>query len=292
MAEAQSKNSNSSEPRYYTWVDAQGIMHNTLITSEKNPQQPSNNDAVKNTVATEKGLELKSDKNPGFNTADFPSEEQHQKDSEKRKADQKPFFTWTDAQGIIRSELKPDVVVDFVAEEVVYDTVFAPPFRLPAYVTGGQCCESYAEAFSATAKFNGSASYQVDDTLYLFKTQAGDVAAGYFSVPDLADHEIVMLKGYKLPAGSLFEVIALNANFKPIYLASELEGIVVEETWKDLAYKKVLIEISDPDIKYFVIFVRSGDALSTAPVDKASKEVVSAPLSNYRLSLLREPLGD
>ena len=92
MAETQGKNSNSSEPRYYTWVDAQGIMHNTLITSEKNPQQPLNNDAVKNTVATEKGLELKSDKNPGFNTADFPSEEQHQKDSEKRKADQKPFF--------------------------------------------------------------------------------------------------------------------------------------------------------------------------------------------------------
>ena len=293
MAETQNKNFNSSEPRYYTWVDAQGVMHNTLITSEKNPQQTTNNNAVKNTGAAEKGSELNSEKKPEFNTADFPSEEQHQKDSEKRIADQKPFFTWTDAQGIIRSELKPDVVADFVAEEVVYDTVFAPPFRLPAHVTEGQCCESYADAFTAIAKFNGSASYQVDDTLYLFKTQTGDVAAGYFSVPDLADHEIVMLKGYKLPVESQFEVIALNADFKPIYLGSKLEGIVVEETWKDLAYQKVLLEISDPEIKYFVIFARL--AMETgmeAAMEDGSKNRVPQSLSNYRVSLLREPLGD
>ena len=280
MADTQSKNANSTEPRYYTWVDAQGVMHNTLITTEKNAQQPSKNDADKNSIATEKTLELKADKSPEFNTADFPSEEQHQQDIEKRKADQKPFFTWTDAQGIIRSELKPDAVTDFVAEEVVYDTVFAPPFRLPAHVTEGQCCESYADAFTAVAKFNGSASYQVNDTLYLFKTQTDDVAAGYFSVPDLADHEIVMLKGYKLPVESQFEVIALNADFKPIYLGSKLEGIVVEETWKDLAYQKVLLEISDPEIKYFVIFARPNIASA------------AESLSNYRISLLREPLGD
>ena len=298
MADSPSKNAKNSEPRYYTWVDAQGMMHNTLISPEKNSQEVSNknaddNTAGANTVGENTDSVTENETSSEFNTDDFPSEEQHKKNLEKIKADQKPFFTWTDAQGIIRSELKPDVVVDFVAEEVVYDTVFAPPFRLPAYVTEGQCCESYVEAFSATAKFNGSASYQVDDTLYLFKTQAGDVAAGYFSVPDLADHEIVMLKGYKLPTGSLFEVIALNANFKPIYLASELEGIVVEETWKDLAYKKVLIEISDPDIKYFVIFARPGmEAAMAQGMEDGSGNRVTQFLSNYRLSLLREPLGD
>ena len=282
MAESQSKNSNSSEPRYYTWVDAQGVMHNTLIERENSPKE-----------SPEESLESSEVVNPEFNTDNFPSEEQHEKNLEKSKADQKPFFTWTDAQGIIRSELKPDVVADFVAEEVVYDTVFAPPFRLPAFVTEGQCCESYAKAFTAIAKFNGSASYQVDDTLYLFKTQTGDVAAGYFSVPDLADHEIVMLKGYKLPVESQFEVIALNADFKPIYLGSKLEGIVVEETWKDLAYQKVLLEISDPEIKYFVIFARL--AMETgmeAAMEDGSKNRVPQSLSNYRVSLLREPLGD
>ena len=278
MAESQSKYSNSSEPRYYTWVDAQGMMHNTLIERENSSEESHESSEVVN---------------PEFNTDNFPSEEQHEKNLEKSKADQKPFFTWTDAQGIIRSELKPDVVADFVAEEVVYDTVFAPPFRLPAFVTEGQCCESYAKAFTAIAKFNGSASYQVDDTLYLFKTQTGDVAAGYFAVHDLADHEIVMLKGYKLPVESQFEVIALNADFKPIYLGSKLEGIVVEETWKDLAYQKVLLEISDPEIKYFVIFARL--AMETgmeAAMEDGSKNRVPQSLSNYRVSLLREPLGD
>ena len=273
LAETQSNTSSRSEPRYYTWVDAQGVMHNTLIESEspaeKIPQQAPQENPHESEVV-----------NPEFNTDNFPSEEQHEKNLEKRKADQKPFFTWTDAQGIIRSELKPEVVADFVAEEVVYDAVFAPPFRLPSYVTEGQCCESYEQAFTAITKFNGSASYQVDDTLFLFKTQNGDVAAGYFSVPNLADHEIILLKGYKLPVGSQFEVIALNADFKPIYLGSKLEGIVVEQTWKDLAYQKVLLEISDPEIKYFVIFARSENTAA------------AKSLSNYRISLLREPLGD
>ena len=102
-----------------------------------------------------------------------------------------------------------------------------------------------------------------------------------------------MLKGYKLPVESQFEVIALNADFKPIYLGSKLEGIVVEETWKDLAYQKVLLEISDPEIKYFVIFARL--AMETgmeAAMEDGSKNRVPQSLSNYRVSLLREPLGD
>lgn len=243
----------AEEPRYYTWVDAQGVMHNTLIS------QPED-----------------SSSQPQLNSEDFPSEEEYQQNLNNRSAEQKPFFTWTDAEGVIRSEVKPDVLVDFVAEEIIYDAVFAPPFRLPDYVMRGECCQNYAAAFSTVAEFNGSASYQVDDTLFPFQTQSGDVAAGYFSLTKLDEKEIILLKGYKLPKDSTFEVIGLDSAYQPLYLASKLNGLFIEQTWKDLAYKKILLEISDPDIKYLVMFVRSG----------------GVALSNYRLSVMRDQLLD
>lgn len=264
-----------SEPRYYTWVDAQGVMHNTLITPNKNTEK---RDAP---AKADSDSDSKSD----FNTDDFPTEETHQKNLEKQLEDQQPFFTWIDAQGIVRSEPRPKVVVDFVAEEVVYDAVFAPPFRLPDYVQQGECCARYAAAFTSVAALNGSASYHIDDTSLPFKTQLGDVAAGYFSLPKLAAKEMVAVKGYKLPSDSEFEVIALDAQFQPLYLASQLQGLYVEQTWKDLAYKKIMLEISDSEIKYLVVFVRP--ALSTQ--DNLPS---SSALNNYRLSVMREQILD
>lgn len=275
MAESAIEESTGStkvtEPRYYTWVDAQGVMHNTLITPEKSSTKDSSRKAQSESV---------------FDTDKFPSEEQHQQNIKDRNAEQKPFFTWTDAEGIIRSEVKPDVLVEFIATEVVYDAVFAPPFRLPNYVKQGQCCAGYAEAFTVSAAFNGSASYKVDDTVFPFETQSGSVAAAYFSLPELADKEIILLKGYKLSRESLFEVIALDAAYQPLYLSSKLKGIFVEQTWKDLAYKKVMLEVSDSDIKYLVVFVRAGE-LPSVPNNDAKDA-----LSNYRLSVMRDQLID
>ncbi|NRA24695.1 MAG: DUF4124 domain-containing protein [Oleispira sp.] len=266
-----------AEPAYYTWVDAQGVVHNTLITSDKktNPKEVQDESLHK---------ESQTGKSNDIDIDDYPSEEQYQKNlSDKAKLD-KPFYTWTDAQGIVRSEAKPDMMVEFTAAEVVYDAVFAPPFRLPEYVTKGECCETYASAFSSVTPFKGSVSYQVDDTLFPFKTQSSTVAAGYFSLPELMKREVVSLKAYKLPENSLFEVIALDQAFKPLYLSSGLKGLFVEQTWKDLAYKKLLLEISDTEIKYLIVFAQQEDALH-ASGDKR-------PLSGYTLSVVRDLLID
>lgn len=252
------------EPRYYTWVDAQGIMHNTLITPQKTSQ--------KTPQPTTKAV---------FDQDEFPSEEAYQQNQKDQLEAQKPFFTWTDAQGIIRSEVKPDVIVDFVAEEIVYDAVFAPPFRLPSYVMEGKCCENYADAFSAVAEFNGSASYLVDETLFPFQTQSGNVAAAYFVLPELSAKEIILLKAYKLPEQSSFEVIALDKAFQPLYLGSELDGLFVEQTWKDLAYKQLMLEISDTEVAYLVVFMRSNVASSG-----------KSALTDYRVSVMRDQLLD
>ncbi|MFT6122455.1 MAG: hypothetical protein ACJASG_000978 [Oleiphilaceae bacterium] len=238
--------------RHFTWVDAQGVTHNTLIDADKNSSS---------------GLKI--------DESEFPSEEKYQQNLDDRRDEKKPFFTWTDASGRLRSDVKPDVTVEFFAKEIVYDIVFAPPFRLPDYVKQGRCCQAYSEAFTATAAFDGSVSYQVDDTLFPFQTQSGNVAAGYFSLPELAAKEIILLKGYKLPRNSSFDVIALDHSYQPLYLGSEIEGVFVEKTWKNLAYKKIMLEVSDTDIKYLVVFVKQKDAVSS-----------------YRLSLIRDQLID
>jgi hypothetical protein len=234
-------------PRHFIWVDAQGVTHNTLIEAEENSAP-----------------RLKIDE------SEFPSEEKYQQNLDDHKDENKPFFTWTDASGRLRSDVRPEVTVEFLSKEIVYDAVFAPPFRLPNYVKQGYCCQTYSEAFTATAAFDSSVSYQVNDTLFPFQTQSGNVAAGYFSLPGLAAKEIISLKGYKLPKNSSFEIIALDYAYQPLYLGSELKGIFVEKTWKNLAYKEIMLEVSDTDIKYLVVFVNKKDVVS-----------------NYRLSLMR-----
>ena len=87
-----------------------------------------------------------------------------------------------------------------------------------------------------------------------------------------------------MPENSLFEVIALDQAFKPLYLSSGLKGLFVEQTWKDLAYKKLLLEISDTEIKYLIVFAQQEDA-SHPSGDKR-------PLSGYTLSVVRDLLID
>ena len=241
-----------AEQKYYTWVDAQGNVHNTLIQSEpedtKSPQS-------------------------SFDSEDYPSEEKFQKNLIDKPKGEKPFYTWTDAQGIIRSEAKPDVVVEFSATEVVYDAVFAPPFRLPVYVMQGLCCENYKQAFTTKIGKDGSVSYKVNGTEFLFKTNNTEVAASYFSVDDFGKHEILLIKAFEIKENTSFEIIALSDQYKPLYLESSVEGVFVKQTWKDLAYKKVMLEVADPEIKYLIIFVKNDQ---------------QEALINYSLAVIRD----
>lgn len=253
----------SAEQKYYTWVDAQGNMHNTLITPDKN---------------SEKQLEQIDDaesKSDTINTKNYPTEENFQKSLNDKAKSEKPFYTWTDAEGVIRSDVKPDVMIEFTATEIVYDAAFAPPFRLPDYVTQGVCCEDYASHFTAAVKALGSVSGKVDGASVPFKTQSGDVDAAYISLPELNERELLLVKAYKIAPDSEFELIALSQDYKPIYLADAIKGSFVEETWKDLAYKKVMVEVSDPDIKYLIIFVRDASGKAT---------------SGYTVSVIRDTL--
>ena len=211
-----------AEPSYYTWVDAQGMIHNTVIEAESPDVE-----------------------------GEFKSEEAFQQDL--KSSNDKPFYTWTDADGTIRNNPKPDLELEFVATEIVYDAVFAPPFRLPNKIVEGACCAEYKDSFVKKLQRDSLTGQKINNTSRLYKTQDGLKPAAFFVVEGI-EKEIIFIKAFKLSEKAEFEIIALNEAYQPIYLASGLSGLFVEQTWKDLAYNKVMLELSDAEIKYLIIF--------------------------------------
>lgn len=226
-----------AEPSYYTWVDAQGVIHNTAIESKS-----SDVNDKKQIAEPSKSFEGEDE---------FKTEAEFQENLES--SNDKPFYTWTDADGTIRNNPKPTLELEFVATEIVYDAVFAPPFRLPNKITEGTCCIEYKDSFVKILQSDSLTSQKINSASRLYKTQQGYKPAAFFVVEGI-EKEIIYIKGFKLSSQAKFEIIALNEVYQPIYLASNLSGLYIEQTWKDLAYSKIMLELSDSAIKYLIIF--------------------------------------
>ncbi len=264
-----------AEPSYYTWVDAQGVVHNTLVEDKKTSNAISSDDTIERENSDQnENTQNESVKADVFREEAFKTESEFKKDIKDRE--DKPFYTWTDADGTIRNNEKPDVFVEFTSTEVVYDAVFAPPFRLPAEIIEGLCCLEYQQAFKKELVDNASTIQKVSSSSVRYKTQSGAVPAAYFILPK-AERSIVFIKAFKLAENTQFEVVALNEQYKPLYLSSNLSGVYIKQTWKDLAYNKIMLEIADPDIRYLIIF--SAD-------EKIDLE------KGYSLSVLQGSAGD
>tara|TARA_B100001063_G_scaffold149564_2_gene139537 strand:- start:2228 stop:3097 length:870 start_codon:yes stop_codon:yes gene_type:complete len=251
-----------AEPSYYTWVDANGIIHNTVVAEEV--------EATEDTARSKENLSEQNSSSDDAvvpNASNVPEEYKDYKtegelQQQINSSEDKPFYTWTDGTGRIRNDPKPDMLVEFSAAEIVYDAVFAPPFRLPDQITKGVCCIDYKNAFTQVLSFDSAVSQKISSDSVFYKTRKGSVPAGYFVTNFSADgieNSIVFIKSFKLSAEATFEVVALNPQFQPIYLASNLSGLFIEQTWKDLSYTKVMIELSDPEIEYLIIFANDKD---------------------------------
>ena len=247
---------------YYTWVDAQGVIHNTAVASEASQQGSDREPDLKSSpesdsdISTDKIIKGKSEEKANkqaevISGEVYKTEEELQQ--EIKSGTDKPFYTWTDADGTIRNSAKPDLVVEFSSTEIVYDAVFAPPFRLPEQVTNGACCIDYKDAFKQKLAVDGIASQKINSESIPYQTQQGFTPAGYFAIEG-TENKIVFIKSYKLSESASFEVIALNSKFQPLHLASQLSGLFAEQTWKDLAYTKIMIEIADPEVAYLIVF--------------------------------------
>lgn len=213
-----------AEQKYFTWVDAQGNVHSSPL-----PESADTNKA-------------------GAEQEQFLTEEEFNKEAERKRRENPEFFTWTDAEGRIVNSVKPDVLVEFSEQEVVADFVFAPPFRLPEVITQGQCCKQYEQGFSA----ENSALQSINQSSLFYKTQQGQYPAGYFEL-DIGSGWFA-IKLFDLKDDSNIDLVVLNDEFQPLYLASQLIPLKVKETWSHHGYHKLILELNDSQVRYLILF--------------------------------------
>lgn len=217
-------------------MDERGIVHNTPISSDK--------DAPPAEIQEKE---------------EFLTEEQLQKKLEKEREEKPAFYTWIDEQGQLRSAPKPEVAIEFETQEIVADSVFAPPFRLPHAITNGLCCSDYAKEFGEAHDELSVTVATEDSEQMLFRTQDGYVPAAYLTLTERKsdNQNWLKLNVYKIPADQGVEVIGLNAEYQPIYLSSDTKGLHVDETWSTYAHRKMVLEIPDPEVRYLIVFIKS-----------------------------------
>jgi len=217
-----------AEQKYYTWVDAQGNVHNTPV-----PTNSEENKSTADSSAQQQG---------------FLTEDEFNAEAERKKQENPAFYTWTDAEGRVVNSVKPEVLVEFTEQEVVADFVFAPPFRLPPVITEGKCCAQYQQAFSGDIQ----RTQVINKSSFFYKTLDGEYPAAYLKLKKQPGW--FALKLFGLDDEKTIELVLLNEAFKPIYLASRLSPLKVDETWSHHGYKKLILELNDAEAQYLVLF--------------------------------------
>ncbi|MEK9713466.1 MAG: DUF4124 domain-containing protein [Thalassolituus sp.] len=241
---------------YYTWVDAQGRIHN-------DPIAPS--------AKSEEKISPPGDDNEYF------TEEEVQRRLEKYDEDNPAFYIWTDSEGRVQTqtydaeaeqESATSVVVDDDAV-IGWDPLLAPPFRVAPAVTSGLCCEMFSGEFQLlTEQFK---SLQLFDPVRYrsFPTKTGKHSAWYVDIgampSDWRGRRFLVLRLRGAPAKA--SLIVLNNARKPIYSEENIALESYPETWRSVPYQEARILIEDRDVSSFILY------LDIKPAEDMSLEI-------------------
>lgn len=246
-----------AEEEYFTWIDAQGRIHNTLKTT---PADNSQSDSP--------------EKNPASEHDEFLTEEEFTRQKEQDAKDNPPFYIWIDSLGQRHSELMTPEQVEAeeaaqsqnnVSSEKIIDHALIPPLRLPDSVRSGSCCRSYAAFFRELLEPEDSVLFTLNSTDGLFRAGDEAVPAWYFKTTASKSRKYLNLK-LRHSRNSL-SVIAVDAQYRPLHHIQELSFQDHPETWAYVAYRESLVEINDPDVAGFIVVFPYGyDAKATLEV--------------------------
>lgn len=237
----------AADGEYYTWVDAQGRIHNTPVEDKSVADQDSE------------------PQSPPGDTAEYITEQELQRNLEQYDKDNPAFYIWVDANGVMHTE-KFDSAAESEAieQEVVNDSdavvgwspILAPPFRVSESVTTGACCESFADQFELVLEPFDSVQL-FDPTRYRsFITGMGNRPAWFFSIGKQSEKSsgqrflILRVRGANI-SGTL---IALNSDYKPLHLEPDLILDSHTETWHSVAYQESKVLIEDSEVAAFIFY--------------------------------------
>lgn len=231
-----------SEEGYFTWIDAQGRVHSSPVSSHKNDTPPQSEEAAKEHEST-------SDAQPPNDIADFESEASWQ---QKQADEASPtFFVWTDAQGVTRTEpivQKSGEPAPSAVHQVTSDATFIPPLRVKPSTS---CCAawqslSFEELDDGDERVNRELSsapiIRFDGHTYrAWPTMRSDDG---LNIPLL---NVLSVYGERLGV----TVFALDRAFSLLHVAP-MKGRGKAANWLRERATEFVITLDDPAVKYLV----------------------------------------
>ncbi len=243
-----------AEDEYYTWVDAEGRVHNSVVPKNSSTEKSG----VKKNIPPVIGGDIP--KLPGDDTQ-YLSEDEFKAQQKQDLEDKPPFYIWVDEAGIVHTEMHPEGLEEEVVQNFTesHDHIFAPPFRLSEMVQNGACCDMYEQAFIDALTPFRSRMYPDPDLLMPFALKQGDRPAWYVRIGGAGKKTsgqrflVLRVRGEPIEAS----IIALNGELKPLYFDNKLSLHQYPENWHSVAYQETRILLEDAEIAAIIIYLNS-----------------------------------
>lgn len=248
----------AAEQEYFTWVDAQGRVHNTAIERTSEVQSSDERPDVPTTENIQDGLRIDGEQ--------YLTEEQFEEQAERDKQNNPPFFTFIDERGQVRSQeiIDTQIEVEEVVVPATYDHVLAPPFRVTERMSQS-CCSRYQSYFKELVPAEKSVLFSGFLNTVPISTRFGPKKAWYFRLDEPSDFRVLELKlrSRQLPVDMVSLVLA-NASFQALYFVPVLSVIEKEATWSGQASADSLIKIEDDAVSSVIVYFPENAAESAS----------------------------
>lgn len=244
-----SVNSAQAEPEYFTWIDAEGRIHNTL-KSEAESKKPAQAPRQQKSSSADDDTYLTED--------EFAAEQ------ERLQREQPPFYTWIDAEGRLRYETipQPSEKAQAAAEDAdvqVSDHTLLPDWRVAEAVRNSGCCQLYQAYFQERLQAFKPVLFSRSDLSAPLLTRNGERPAWYFRLAEQRRGDVDPVLRLRLrDTDAPLALIALDARLKPLHFIPQMERQFTEATWKAVAFYESLISIADPDVHAFILYFPDG----------------------------------
>lgn len=256
-----------AEQEYFTWVDANGRIHNTPVERKQERRvesfpesavESTPKSAAESAVASppHRSKPGAASQKPGLDPDAYLTEEQFAEKRRQYEADNPPFYTYVDETGRVRTQEIVDARIE-VEQPVVgqtYDHVLAPPFRVASSMAQ-QCCQRYRNYFKEQIPAEKAVNFQGFLNSIALATRDGGKSAWYFvldrqKAPDFIDLTL-KFRGVESQPLSL---IAVNDAFQALYFIPQLSRRLLDESWLDAAYQQSDLRFEDADVVGFIIY--------------------------------------
>lgn len=235
-----------NKQEFFTWVDAQGRIHNSPLKQKKKPKSPKQHSdgTESNTQANQIAGE------------EYLSEEEFEAKQEKQRQESPAFFTWVDANGQVYNQLipAPSKAVKKAAtdsSEAYLDDVFVKPLRLKN-TAEIDCCQQQHSNF--TQPLQAKRSYHFINIQakphFIFANESAP--AFYFSFQGAKKEASRKLDIIQINSSLKPSIIALDESFKPLYQSHALKGVIQPQNWHQTEQTHFALQFDDADIQYLI----------------------------------------